>query len=205
MAMEWTYLQVGMIGTNCYLAKDTVTGKGVIIDPGDRPDKIMDAAEKMGMTPEAILLTHGHFDHILAVNHLKELNPGIKVYIHPNDNGMEQPYGYPSPEATDLYVEGSVVKVGELEFKVLHTPGHTKGSVTLQCENVLFTGDTLFRGSMGRTDFPGGSDEEIFASLIRLSELEGDYDVCPGHEGLSTLEYERQTNYCIHYALKNRK
>lgn len=204
MAMEWAYLQVGMISTNCYLVKDTVTGKGAIIDPGDKADRIRAAAEKMGMEPEVIFLTHAHFDHILAVEPLKAAYPGIKVYIHPNDDGLKQPYGYPPPKATDFYVEGSVVKVGELEFKVLHTPGHTQGSVTLQCGDVLFTGDTLFRGSMGRTDLPGGNDAQILASLVRLAELPGDYKVCPGHEGTSTLETERQTNYCIHYALKHR-
>ena len=204
MALEWTSLQVGMIGTNCYLAKDTVTGKGAIIDPGDRADKIKRAAEEFDMQPEVILLTHCHFDHILAVEPLKQIYPGIKVYIHPEDDGMRQPYGYAPLKATDFYVEGSVIKVGQLEFKVLHTPGHTRGSVTLQCEDVLFTGDTLFKGSMGRTDLPGGNDAQILASLVRLSELPGDYQVCPGHEGFSTLQAERQSNYCIRYALSHR-
>lgn len=204
MAMEWTYLRVGMISTNCYLVKDKATGKGAIIDPGDSAEKIRDAARKMGMEPEVILLTHAHFDHVQAVEPLKALYPGIKVYVHPEDANMKQPRGYNSFEATDFYVEGSVVKVGETEFHVLHTPGHSKGSVTLKCDDALFTGDTMFKGDMGRTDLPGGSDAEIFASLIRLSELPGDYDVCPGHEGQSSLEYERKTNYCLHYALNHR-
>lgn len=204
MAMEWTCLQVGMINTNCYLVKDTVTGKGAIIDPGDDADKIRTAVERIGMEPEVIFLTHAHFDHILAVRPLTAAYPGIKVYIHPDDDGLKQPYGYAPPRVTDFYTEGSVVKVGELAFKVLHTPGHTRGSVTLQCEDVLFTGDTLFKGSMGRTDLPGGCSTDILASLVRLAELPGDYQVCPGHEGLSTLEAERRTNGCIHYALSHR-
>lgn len=204
MAMEWTYLQVGMIGTNCYLVKDTATGKGAIIDPGGNAGGIQAAVEKLGMTPEGILLTHAHFDHTLAVNDLKAVYPGIRVYLHPEDRDQVPPRGMPIPQVTDFYGEGSTVQVGELTFSVLHTPGHSRGSVTLQCGDVLFTGDTLFRGSMGRTDLPGGSDADIFASLIRLYELPGDYQVCPGHEGLSTLEEERRSNYCIRYALDHR-
>lgn len=204
MALVWDSLRVGMVETNCYLAKDTVTGKGAIIDPGDQVKMIQAKIEKMGMEPEAILLTHGHFDHILAVEPLKERYPGIRVYIHPEDHKMDPSFGFKAPEVTDLYNDGDVVKVGELEFKVIHTPGHTKGGVTLQCENVLFTGDTLFKNSMGRTDFPGGSEPVLLASLLRLYELPGDYQVCPGHEACSTLEWERKHNYCIRYALDHR-
>ena len=204
MAMEWSYLKVGMIGTNCYLVKDLATGKGAIIDPGDSAEQIQAAARKLGMEPEVILLTHGHFDHTQAVEPLKSAYPGIKVYIHPEDANMKPPRGFATFEATDFYVEGSVIKVGETEFHVLHTPGHSRGSVTLRCDDVLFTGDTMFKNDMGRTDLPGGSDAEIFASLIRISELPGDYYVCPGHEGLSTLEQERKGNYCLHYALNHR-
>lgn len=204
MAMEWTSLQVGMLGTNCYLVRDLATGKGAIIDPGGEEQRIRAAAEQMGMTPEVILLTHNHFDHMMAVNALTQLYPGIRVYLHRADADMEQPYNIPPAKVTDFYDEGDEVCVGGLTFTVLHTPGHSRGSVTLRCEDILFTGDTLFKGSMGRTDFPGGSDREIFASLIRLSELPGDYQVCPGHEDFSTLETERRTNECIRYARSHR-
>jgi len=204
MAMQWTSLQVGDIGTNCYLIKDTVTGKGAIVDPGDQPERIRQAAAEFGMEPVAILLTHCHFDHIIAVNPLKAAYPGLKVYLHEGERGMRHPKGIEYPEVTDWYAEGDVVKVGELEVKVLHTPGHSKGSVTLLCERVLFTGDTMFKNDMGRTDLWGGSDAEIFASLIRLSELPGDYVVCPGHMDTSTMEAERKSNYCLHYALNHR-
>ena len=100
------------------------------------------------------------------------------------------------------YTQGAKVKVGPLEVEVLHTPGHTPGSVTLNVEGVLFTGDTLFRGSMGRTDFEGGSYAEIMASLGRLGRLSGDYHVLPGHMGASTLEQERKTNYYLREAME---
>ena len=100
-----------------------------------------------------------------------------------------------------LWRDGDVVKLGNLNVEVLHTPGHSKGSVVLKCRDILFTGDTLFAGSMGRTDLPGGSYEEIMASLKRLGELEGDFQVLPGHEGFSTLEAERKGNYYMREAL----
>ena len=99
------------------------------------------------------------------------------------------------------YREGDVVNVAGIDVEVLETPGHTPGSVTLRAENVLFTGDTLFAGSMGRTDLPGGGEGEIMRSLKRLGELEGDYQVLPGHEGQSTLERERKSNYCLRAAM----
>ena len=104
--------------------------------------------------------------------------------------------------ALTYYDEGDRVMVGSIPVDVLHTPGHSKGSVVLKAGDILFTGDTLFRGSMGRTDFPGGSYEEIMASLKRLAALPGDYRVCPGHEGLSTLETERRQNYYMRAAVE---
>lgn len=204
MAMQWKALQVGELGTNCYLVKDTATGRGAIIDPGAEPERIRRAAAEFGMEPEVILLTHCHFDHIQAVNPLKAAYPGMKVYLHEGERDMRQPRGVEFPAVTDWYAEGDVVKVGELDFRVLHTPGHSKGSVSLLCQRTLFTGDTMFKGDMGRTDLWGGSDADIFASLIRLSELEGDYEVCPGHMDTSTMQAERQSNYCLHYALSHR-
>ena len=100
------------------------------------------------------------------------------------------------------YKEGDVVEMDGIKIEVLETPGHTPGSVTLQVEDVLFTGDTLFAGSMGRTDFPGGDEGQIMKSLKRLAQLEGDYQVLPGHEGRSTLNRERETNYCVRAALR---
>ena len=101
-----------------------------------------------------------------------------------------------------LWRDGDVVMVGELQVEVLHTPGHSAGSVTLRCQDVLFTGDTLFTQSVGRTDFPGGSQEALMASLKRLGELEGDYQVLPGHDTFTSLDQERQGNPYLKQALK---
>jgi glyoxylase-like metal-dependent hydrolase (beta-lactamase superfamily II) len=131
------------------------------------------------------------------------------VYCHPNDipeEVSETMFGMTTPTVAafgDLtrYAEGDTVQVGPLTVEVLNTPGHTKGSVTLKVGDVLFTGDTLFRGSMGRTDLPGGSYEQLMKSLGKLGKLPGDYKVYPGHEGFSTLENERQTNYFVQEAM----
>lgn len=202
MSMEFTSLHLGPIQTNCYLVKDTVTGKGAVIDPGDEPEKVLVAVAKMGMEPEVIMLTHGHFDHTGAVASLKKAWPGIKVYLHDGDVALGAVGNMPDVgERTHSYDEGDVVRVGDLTFVVYHTPGHTPGGVTLKCENVLFTGDTLFCRSMGRTDFPGGNDQLIFQSLKKLAQLPGDYQVCPGHEEFSTLEAERKFNYYMKAAM----
>ena len=117
-------------------------------------------------------------------------------------------FGMTTPTVTAFgnltaYAQGDKVKVGPLEVEVLHTPGHTPGSVTLNVEGVLFTGDTLFRGSMGRTDLPGGSYSQLMASLKKLAALPGDYKVYPGHEGPTTLEQERETNYYMREAMES--
>lgn len=197
-------LQVPPIGTNCYLLKDDETGKGAIIDPGGDGASISSAVAQMGMTPVAILLTHGHYDHTGAVPDLLREYPGLPVYLHPQDAAMMNDVANLIPDIgpTVAYGEGDQVNVGELAVQVYHTPGHTPGSVTLAVGDVLFTGDTLFQGSCGRTDLAGGSTRDILASLKRLAKLEGDRKVCPGHEGCSTLEAERKGNYYMLQALQ---
>ena len=206
MPMEISVLQLGMIGTNCYIIKDTETGKGCVIDPGDQAKQVIAAVKESGMELTAIFLTHGHYDHTGAVKGLLAEYPGLSVYLHQGDYEL----GTANPRAmmpdvglrTHSYVDGSVIRVGELEFSVIHTPGHTPGGVTLKCGDTLFTGDTLFAGSMGRTDFDGGSDMEILASLKKLAALEGDYKVCPGHESMTTLAREREYNYYMKAAMR---
>ena len=202
--MKIQALQVPPIGTNCYLLLDEETGKGAIIDPGGAGAAIADAAEEMGMTPVAIFLTHGHYDHTGAVKELREKYPHVSVYLHAADAAMTKRVDSLMPDVgeTVAYNEGDEIAVGGLTVHVYHTPGHSQGSVTLEVGDVLFTGDTLFQGSCGRTDLAGGSPELMAKSLKRLAGLEGNRHVLPGHEGFSTLEEERANNYWIAYALK---
>ncbi len=193
--MKVDMIQVGPIGTNCYILEEG--GRIAVIDPGDEAERILSVLAETGGTVDYILLTHGHYDHTTAVPQLHAALPEAKIYIHQADaNGAGSRLFPLAGEVEDLllYDEGDVLSLGGLTIEVLHTPGHSPGSVTLKAGNVLFTGDTLFCGSMGRTDLRGGSYEQIMASLKRLGELEGDFHICPGHDRTSTLERERQHN-----------
>ncbi|SMC54600.1 MBL fold metallo-hydrolase [Papillibacter cinnamivorans] len=197
-------LQVGEIGTNCYLLMDEATHEAAVIDPGDEAPRILRMAKDAGATVKYILLTHGHFDHTLGVEGVQKAT-GATVYIHRGDavpKGSSFMRGYPAGPETVFYDEGTKLPLGNLTIEVMHTPGHSRGSCVLRCGDVLFTGDTLFRDSCGRTDLPGGSYGEILRSLKRLAQLEGDYKVYPGHEGFSDLDYERRNNYYMHEALR---
>ena len=195
--MKVSVMQVGPIGTNCYFLQDEESGLMAIIDPGDDWERILHQVKKAEGEVKYILLTHGHYDHTTAVPDLVKALPGVQVYIHQADaNGAGSQLFPLAAQVKDLnnYNEGDTLSLGSLTIEVLHTPGHSKGSVTLKVGDVLFTGDTLFCGSCGRTDLRGGSYEEIMASLKRLGELEGDFHVCPGHDRTSTLERERKYN-----------
>ena len=195
--MKVSVMQVGPIGTNCYFLQDEESGLMAIIDPGDDWERILHQVKKAEGEVKYILLTHGHYDHTTAVPDLVKALPGVQVYIHQADaNGAGSQLFPLAAQVKDLnnYDEGDTLPLGSLTIEVLHTPGHSKGSVTLKVGDVLFTGDTLFCGSCGRTDLRGGSYEEIMESLKRLGELEGDFHVCPGHDRTSTLERERKYN-----------
>ena len=192
--MQIKALPVGAMGTNCYLLEDESTNAAAVVDPGGDAGRILAQLRADGMTVRAILLTHAHFDHTGAVSELRQALPGVPVYLHPADAALLGSDIFPPIGATVPYDEGDALTVGSLTVRVLHTPGHTPGGVTLKVGDVLFTGDTLFAGSCGRTDLRGGSYEEIMASLKRLGELEGDFHVCPGHDRTSTLERERKYN-----------
>lgn len=195
--MKVSVMQVGPIGTNCYFLQDEESGLMAIIDPGDDWERILHQVKKAEGEVKYILLTHGHYDHTTAVPDLVKALPGVQVYIHQADaNGAGSQLFPLAAQVKDLnnYDGGDTLSLGSLTIEVLHTPGHSKGSVTLKVGDVLFTGDTLFCGSCGRTDLRGGSYEEIMASLKRLGELEGDFHVCPGHDRTSTLERERKYN-----------
>ena len=204
--MKVKLLRVGPIGTNCYILEDDQTNLAAVIDPGDEPELIQEALEKEGVEVRYLLLTHGHYDHTTAVPALHRVYPQADIYIHQADaNGAGSTLFPLAGEVDDLklYDEGDVIRLGDHEIQVLHTPGHTPGSVTLKVEDVLFTGDTLFAGSCGRTDLRGGSYEQIMQSLKRLGELKGDYHVCPGHEATSTLERERRSNPFLMEAMRS--
>ena len=196
----------GPIGTNCYILEDDQTNLAAVIDPGDEPELIQEALEKEGVEVRYLLLTHGHYDHTTAVPALHRVYPQADIYIHQADaNGAGSTLFPLAGEVDDLklYDEGDVIRLGDHEIQVLHTPGHSPGSVTLKVEDVLFTGDTLFAGSCGRTDLRGGSYEQIMQSLKRLGELKGDFHVCPGHEATSTLERERRSNPFLMEAMRS--
>ena len=202
--MQVKVLQVGPIGTNCYILEDEATKLAAVIDPGDEAEKILSVLKEDGVEPRYILLTHGHYDHTTGVPDLHRALPEAQVYIHKADAQGAGSRLFPlAGEIADLhfYDEGDTLPLGGLTIHVLHTPGHSKGGVTLQVGDVLFCGDTLFAGSCGRTDLNGGSYEEIMQSLKRLGQLPGDYHVCPGHDVTSTLERERKTNPFLREAL----
>ena len=196
--MEIKVLEVGPLGTNCYLLCDEAARVCAVVDPGGDAGRIQAAVAESGCTPRAILLTHCHYDHTGAVADLQTAWPGVPVYRNPRDVYTDDDYAlqlFP-PLTGDVrdYDEGDTVAVGDLTVSVLATPGHSEGSVTLSCGGVLFCGDTLFAGSCGRTDFVGGDPRKMAASLRRLGELPGDWTVCPGHMETSTLDRERRTN-----------
>lgn len=203
--MKIKSIQVGELATNCYILIDEAEKKAAVIDPGAEADRILAELDKTDARVEYILLTHGHYDHIGAVARLHEALPQTKVYIHKADSRGTGFHVVPlADQVADLqyYDDGDTLTLGSLTIHVIHTPGHTPGGVTLRVGDVLFTGDTLFAGSMGRSDFPGGNTQQLFASLKKLAGLEGDYHVLPGHEMTTTLDRERQSNVFVLEALK---
>jgi hydroxyacylglutathione hydrolase len=193
------------------------TGRAICIDPGDEAARIAEALERHGLSLQAITLTHAHLDHVGGVAGLKKLRPDAEVILHKADEPLymalpEQPgwvgipraqwplYGfdYEEPPAIDRYwTDGEIYEVGELMFKVLHCPGHTPGHVVLfnERERKVFVGDCLFAGSIGRTDLPGGSTEQLMDSLMnKIIPLGDDVEVYSGHGPETTIGRERKTN-----------
>ena len=203
--MKIKSIQVGELATNCYILIDEAEKKAAVIDPGAEADRILAELDKVDAQVEYILLTHGHYDHIGAVVRLRQALPRTKVYLHKADSRGTGFHVVPlADQVADLqyYDDGDTLTLGSLTIHVIHTPGHTPGGVTLRVKDVLFTGDTLFAGSMGRSDFPGGNTPQLFASLKKLALLEGDYHVLPGHDRTTTLEQERRSNVFMLEAMK---
>ena len=204
MAFEVTRVQLGEMGTNGYILIDNESGDCAFIDVGDYGERLKAFLQNKGIEKlRYILLTHGHFDHIKGVKALKA-DFGGEVVIHSLDadclydssKSLGDFFGLsmPSFEADKTVIEGDRLPFGNSEIEVIHTPGHTVGSVCYKIGDMIFSGDTLFCGSIGRTDFPGGSMLQMTASLKKLSKLEGNYNVYPGHEDLTDLDTERRTN-----------
>lgn len=197
--MKIQTIPVGQLMTNCYLVCDEQTKVCAVVDPGDEAGRIIDAVERSGCQVRYVLLTHGHYDHFTGLAGLLE-KYDVPVYIHPADaeEGRNNPWSLKFPRLDDAhqrwYGEGDTLTLGSLIIHVLSTPGHSKGSVCLVVEDAILAGDTLFYGSCGRTDFPGGDYKEMLLSLARLARLEGNYRVYPGHDRATDLEWERRMN-----------
>lgn len=202
---------VGSLETNCYIIKQEGTRAAVVIDPGDDAFLIKSELHEMDAYPALILLTHGHFDHILALDLLR--TEKSLVGIHKNDadmlinrdliSGMLKDNPWPFKRADVVFGDRDRYQsIAGYDFEVIHTPGHTEGSVCYLFGDLLFTGDTLFRGGIGRTDFQGGDLDKMWASLRLLYSMPGDYGVYPGHDGDTTLSDERSHNPYMRRAME---
>ncbi|MCS6769580.1 MAG: MBL fold metallo-hydrolase [Candidatus Caldarchaeum sp.] len=205
MALKYFVNEVGLLRSNSYIAYDTVSKEAVIIDAGDDAWKILETIHAHKLRPRAIYATHCHFDHVMAVEDLKQ-TLDVPFYIHPADRdillkGKELTRSFlgievPDPAKPDGYVEeGDVVEVGGERLKVIHTPGHSPGSVCYYTEGLLFSGDTLFQGSVGRTDAYGGDTAKIVDSIVnKLFQLPDSVEVLPGHGPSTNLGWEKRNN-----------
>lgn len=202
--MKVIAMSVGLLGANSYIIYHDVTGEAVVIDPGGDGQTIFNKIRSNQLKAKYILLTHGHFDHIDAVGWLKE-KIGAKVAIHRKDASfLEDSYknlsfsmGIESiqPKADIILEHGNSIDIGDLVLRIIHTPGHSPGSISIICKDFVFTGDTLFKGSIGRTDLPGGNLRQILTSIKeKLLTLEDDTIVYPGHGPKTTIGVEKLTN-----------
>ncbi len=201
-------LELPPLGTNCYIV-GTGNGEAVVIDPADEGERILAEAESAGLTIKKILLTHGHFDHTGAASFIKE-KTGAPIFIHSADVGLlsdgvkalaffcpGKPFNTCTPDT--LLADGDKVTQGDITFTVMSTPGHTAGSVCFICgdgsgKGTIFSGDTLFKDSIGRSDCYSGDTDTLMRSLDKLRELDGDYDIYPGHGESTTLAAEKRFN-----------
>ena len=198
--MTVSILTGGTIGTNSYVIYQEDSKAAVVIDPSDDASLVRTKIKALSLRVQAILLTHAHFDHGGDAEQIRKLT-GAPVYLHPADRDMPSWLTHGLKADRDL-AEGQELDFEGLRLKVLHTPGHSPGSVCFLCEDKLFAGDTLFAGSCGRTDLWGGSWPEMLRSLRRLAALEGDYVLYPGHGEESTLGEERRWNPYMAQALE---
>ncbi len=203
--MKIETLVLGPVMANCHIVTDEKTNETAVIDCGWFNDELLEKLR--GKNLKYIMLTHGHADHIFGVHDLKKTFPKAQIVIHPKEAyklsdelpslGHEILPGAQKYVEADITVEeGDVLTVGEIEFTVLHTPGHSEGGVCyyVESERTLFTGDTLFCLTVGRTDFFDSSDDDMLSSITRLYNMPGDYEIYPGHHRATTMEYEKRRN-----------
>ena len=204
MNSKVTHINVGNLAENCWFLANENTKEAVVIDPGAEPDRICAAAEKHGWKITAILLTHGHIDHMGACESLRtEL--GVKVYALTEEEDLlldakknlsvfiERKVVTFEPD--ELLRDGQELTLAGMKIQVIHTPGHTPGSVLFLTKDAIFTGDTIFQGSIGRTDFEGGNERQMMQSLRKINNLAiEDITLCPGHGDTTTLKWERAHN-----------
>ncbi len=205
MKLAVSGLVVGPIQSNCYIVWDKDTNRGAVVDPGGDLEKIRGAVDAAGCSVEWVLLTHGHFDHVFYAQDVSRLY-SAKIAIHPADAALmndtldiaECFYDlgeYKPAEPDKLLSDGDVIEIGGLQIRVMHTPGHSPGGVCYDCGTVVFTGDTLFAGSVGRTDFPGGSMQQLVSSIKnKLFVLDDSVIVLPGHGPQSTIGEQKRSN-----------
>ena len=196
-------LPVGYLRANCYIVSDDEAGLCAVIDPGGEPEKILGYLREHALKCGAILLTHAHDDHVGGVYGLKEAT-SAPVYLHAADIGLtvrRTGRCFREPDDLRTYAEGDELEIGSLRFRIIETPGHTPGGVTIACGRALFTGDTLFKGSTGRADLGGDFAAEL-RSLRKLALLPGDYEVYPGHADATTLQRESECNPYMKRALE---
>jgi hydroxyacylglutathione hydrolase len=197
-------VSVGPFEENCYLVVDEASKSAVLIDPGDEPDQIIEMCERNGVEPSAIWLTHAHLDHIGGIEGIRRAWPGIPVHLHPLDREVYEfgaksaayygiPFEQPSPPEASL-AGGETLTLGSDSFSVWHVPGHAPGHVVFIAEGALLAGDTIFAGSVGRTDLPKCDPAAFARSLHRLMELPDETVVYPGHGPPTTIGRERVSN-----------
>ena len=204
--MKIENIVVGPLQVNCFIAYDEDSLEALVVDPGDEAEKIIRLIEARRLKVSSIVCTHAHFDHIGAVRRLKEVTGArviiqkgdFEIFMRADEQAVLWGFQIEQPPEPDVYViDGDEISAGKLSFKVLHTPGHSPGGISLYGQGVIFTGDTIFAGSVGRTDFFGGSMAELKKSFSKIISLPPGTRIFPGHGPLTTVKKEKEHNFFV--------
>ena len=205
--MEIETIIVGPLQVNCYVVYDEHSLDAVVIDPGDQPEKVLKLAKSKGLRISSIICTHGHFDHTGGIYTIRE-KTGAKILLHIDElpvytraesQGAIWGFNIVQPPHPDQFVkDGDEISAGSLMLRVIHTPGHSPGGICLATEGIVFTGDTVFAGSIGRTDFPGGSIEALKVSFKKILAFPPETILYPGHGNWTTVSDEWRQNFFVH-------